>query len=88
MTASPDRIKELARMAKASVTARRKAANGKPLNALPLAARDDRILAQRLAFALRHPVSADAVLIDIAAAELLLHRLGSAAGEENEDLDT
>jgi hypothetical protein len=63
-------------MAKASVTARRKAGNGKPMNnALPLKSRDDRILAQRLAFALRHPVSAYAVLIDIAAAELLLHRI-------------
>ena len=55
----------------------------KGTNALPLTTRDDRILAQRLEYALRHPISADAVLIDIVAAELLLHRLAP-AGELEE----
>lgn len=70
---TPDRIKELARLAKVSVTARQK---GKPVMVgVPLSTRDDRILGQRLAFALRHPHSEHAVLIDIAAAQVLLDRV-------------
>ena len=63
--------------------------NGKTMNrSLPLRTRDDRILAERLAYALRHPVSDDAVLLEIKAAELLLHRLAPAGElEENEDHD-
>ena len=64
---------KLARLAKVSVTARQK---GKPVMVgVPLSTRDDRILAQRLAFALRHPHSEHAVLIDIAAAQVLLDRV-------------
>jgi hypothetical protein len=63
--------------------------NGKRMNqALPLRTRDDRILAERLAYALRHPVSDDAVLLEIKAAELLLHRLAPVEElEESEDHD-
>ena len=46
-------------------------------------ARDDRILAQRLEYALRHPVSADAVLIEHQGGGALLRRRrrGAARGE-------
>ena len=40
-----------------------------------LDARDDRILAEQLSYALRHPLSQDAVLLDISAAQVLLDRV-------------
>ena len=71
-----DRVREADRVAKISGARRKGNLYASKLgDSLPLSTRDNRILAQRLAFALRHPVTPDAVLIDIKAAELLLHRL-------------
>lgn len=80
--AMPDRIRELARMAKASTTARRQAMNGKsrlyvrhrpdePLTTVEQ--RDARLAVERLGFAVRHPTAHGTVEIDHASARVLLH---------------
>ena len=55
--------------------------------ALSIGQRDEQILAERLAYTLRHPHSEHAVLIDIDAGQVLLHRVASGLPAQEVDHD-
>ena len=82
------KIKELARAAKIASTKRKGNMDEyRVKNASTLTVRNDKILAQRLAFALNHPVSDHQVLLDIDACATLLARVAPPQVEEVEDDD-